>query len=152
VDRPRADPTYWALLAAFAAVVAAAGVEAWLGASGAVTPAMWAGRGLVLAGGAFTVYARRALGASYAPTAHHPDPDQALVRGGPYRRLRHPQYLGNLTSVVGLLLALDARWSWLTLLPFAAAQRWRVAAEERFLRARFGARYDAPEGAPGPSG
>ena len=98
----------------------------------------WLGRALVFLGAGLTLWAYRVLGKSYAPTAHHPDPSQTLVRSGPYRWLAHPQYAGNLLSVIGLLTALGLRWAWLSLPPFAAAQAWRVRREERFLATRFG--------------
>jgi len=97
----------------------------------------------VLLGGGWTLWAYQALGESYAPTAEHPSPEQTLVRSGPYRWFDHPQYAGNLLSVVGLLAALGLVWSWLCLVPFVAAQRWRVRREERFLAARFGPEWSA---------
>lgn len=137
----RRDPTWWALCAALWGVICAIGAEVGWGSPAAPGPLTWVGRALVVAGGAWTLWAYRVLGASYAPTAHHPDPDQALVRRGPYRWCAHPQYAGNLLSVVGLLTALGLRWSWLSVAPFVAAQAWRVRREERFLAARFGAQW-----------
>ena len=82
--------------------------------------------------------ARVVLGASYAPTAHHPRPEeQVWVTDGPYRWQRHPMYLGNLVSVVGLLVLVGARWSWAALPWFVGAQVWRVRREEAALRERF---------------
>lgn len=137
------DPTWWALCAALWLLVGAIAAEVVYGAPAVSGPLLWPGRALVVLGAGWTLWAYRVLGASYAPTAEHPDPAQALVRSGPYRWFDHPQYAGNLLSVVGLLAALGLRWSWLCLLPFVAAQAWRVRREERFLSARFGSGWSA---------
>lgn len=136
---PEADPTYPALAAGLTLLVVSCGVEAWLSPPSEVTPLMWVGRGLVLGAALLTLWGRRVMGQSYAPTAHHPRPtEQRIVREGPYRLLKHPQYLGNFGSLAGLVLALDLRWSWLALLPFAAALAWRIRREEAWLRATHG--------------
>ena len=132
------DPTYGALLGALLLLLGAVGMESWLHPPGRVGPVGWTGRALLVLGAALTVWARRALGASYAPTAHHPTPERhTLVDHGPYRWLRHPQYVGNALSLLGLCLALERRWALLALLPFALAVGWRVREEERYLRRRF---------------
>jgi len=133
------DPTYVALAAALTLLLVAATLEAWFDPPSEVTPAMWVGRGLVLGAALLTLWGRRVMGQSYAPTAHHPRPaEQEIVRAGPYRLLKHPQYAGNLGSLAGLVLALDLRWSWLALLPFAAALSWRIRREEAWLRDAHG--------------
>lgn len=133
------DPTYPALAAGLTLLLVSCGVEVCLSPPSQVSPAMWVGRVLVVAAALLTLWGRRVMGASYAPTAHHPRPEvQRIVREGPYRLLRHPQYLGNLGSLAGLVLALDLRWSWLALVPFTGALAWRVAREEAWLRERFG--------------
>jgi protein-S-isoprenylcysteine O-methyltransferase Ste14 len=138
------DPTYPALAAGLGLLVVACCLEAWLDPPSAVTPAMWAGRGLVLGAALLTLWGRRVMGPSYAPTAHHPRPEeQRIVHEGPYRFLAHPQYVGNFGSLAGLVLALDLRWSWLALLPFAAALAWRIRREEAWLRAKHGADWRA---------
>ncbi|MCA8922104.1 MAG: hypothetical protein KDD82_09865 [Planctomycetes bacterium] len=119
------------------AVLAAAGAEAFLSPPPGVTAETWGGWTLLALGAGLTLWAHRALGDAYAPTAAHPSPEHRLVTHGPYRLLAHPQYMGNLLSLAGLLASLGARWAWLSLLPFAAAVRWRIAAEERWLRARY---------------
>lgn len=140
----RFDPTGWAILLGSLAVVAAAGVECWIDPPGPVGPVGWSGRALLVLGPALLLWARVTLGRSYAPTPDHPDPAQALVRRGPYRWLRHPMYLGDALTFVGLLLALERRWAFVSLLPLAAAILWRVRREERFLEGRFGPAWRAP--------
>lgn len=134
----KGDPTYVALALSSLGVLLAAGAEAWRRPPPGVTAETWTGWALLGLGAGLTLWAHRALGPNYSPTAEHPDPDaHTLVRHGPYRWLRHPQYVGNLLSLAGLLAALGARWAWLALLPFVAAARWRIAREERWLAARY---------------
>lgn len=68
--------------------------------------------------------------------------DQHLVERGPYRRVRHPAYTGNLLAFLGMAL-LFADWvAALTLvLPITAAFLYRIRVEERALRAAFGDEY-----------
>lgn len=138
------DPTLGALILALLALGAAATAELAVHPPVGVTPAMWAGRVVVVLASGLTIWARRVMGTSYATTAHHPQPEeQVLIERGPYRWLRHPQYVGNWFSVAGLVLALDLRWTWLALLPFSAALAWRIRREESYLRERFGAEWGA---------
>lgn len=63
---------------------------------------------------------------------------------GPYAHTRNPLYLGNLLMTLGLCaIAHDGWLVALTALAFAVQYRAIIAAEERFLRERFGAAYDA---------
>ena len=69
--------------------------------------------------------------------------EQRLATTGPYAAVRHPQYVGFLLIMAGLLL------QWPTLLtvpmfPILALAYARLArSEEREVRAQFGAEYDA---------
>jgi protein-S-isoprenylcysteine O-methyltransferase Ste14 len=66
-----------------------------------------------------------------------------LATAGLYRRIRHPQYVGFVLVMAGLLL------QWPTLLtlamfPVVLLAYWRLAlSEEREVRAQFGAEWDA---------
>jgi methyltransferase len=68
-------------------------------------------------------------------------PDEPVVRRGPYRWLRHPNYLAVITEIVALPLVHTA---WLTALVVSALNAWllavRIRAEERALASR--ADYD----------
>ncbi|KQU70316.1 isoprenylcysteine carboxylmethyltransferase family protein [Phycicoccus sp. Root101] len=67
----------------------------------------------------------------------------AMIVEGPYRLSRNPLYVGLLALYLALALLGSTTWG-LVLFPVAVLLvRWgAIAPEERFLRTRFGARYD----------
>lgn len=67
----------------------------------------------------------------------------ALIEQGPFRLSRNPLYVGLLALYLAVALLLPTLWG-LVLLPAALLLvLWgAVLPEERFLRARFGARYE----------
>jgi protein-S-isoprenylcysteine O-methyltransferase Ste14/Flp pilus assembly pilin Flp len=85
---------------------------------------------LLLAGGtAWAVWALRSLGASLAILAQA----RAVVQRGPYRFVRHPLYVGELVSCLGLAIGrgtLAAAALWLAL---CAMQVFRATQEESVL-------------------
>lgn len=105
-------------------------------------PLRWVGLGLVVLGIAFALWAIATLGRHYdlELEIHR---DHELVRGGPYRLVRHPVYTGLALHFAGACLAtgnllLIAG----TLLMTYPALYLRARTEERLLRERFGAAYD----------
>jgi protein-S-isoprenylcysteine O-methyltransferase Ste14 len=70
-------------------------------------------------------------------------PTQAMIDRGPYGLSRNPLYLGLLVLYLGLALLIPTFWG-LVLFPVAVLLiLWgAVLPEERFLRQRFGSRYD----------
>ena len=62
---------------------------------------------------------------------------------GPYARTRNPLYLGNLLITLGVCtIAHDAILAALAAVLFAVQYRAIIAAEEAFLREKFGSRFD----------
>ncbi len=56
-----------------------------------------------------------------------------VVSGGPYRLVRHPIYLGEVISGLGLLVVLPSPWLVAVLVSFVAAQLYRTRIEEATL-------------------
>jgi protein-S-isoprenylcysteine O-methyltransferase Ste14 len=66
-----------------------------------------------------------------------------LVQGGIFAHCRNPLYLGNFTILIGLGLASNSALFVTTALPFFAFAYWAIiAAEENYLRNKFGAEFD----------
>ena len=68
-------------------------------------------------------------------------PPDRIVRGGPYRWVRNPMYLGHLIFLAGVALVLG---SWIALVVFVLHAAWfdrRVREDEVRLAQRFGDDY-----------
>lgn len=71
-------------------------------------------------------------------------PATTMVIEGPYRFTRNPMYVGLALLTVALGLLLNTWGPMVLLVPaMLAVQRLVIAREERYLRRRFGAEYDA---------
>ena len=104
--------------------------------------ATWFLFGLVLTilGLGFSIYARVWLGRNWSGTVTLKE-DHELIRGGPYRRVRHPIYTGILLAVLGSALA-EGQWRGLVALALTAAAFLRkITVEERVLTEQFGDAY-----------
>jgi protein-S-isoprenylcysteine O-methyltransferase len=101
------------------------------------------GLAAMLAGLGLKVWAMRTLGASYTRTLQTA-PDRPLVQTGPYRRVRHPGYLGALLLWSGFGLA-SANWVAAGIIGglIGRAYQRRIEAEEAMLTAGMGDRYAA---------
>jgi protein-S-isoprenylcysteine O-methyltransferase Ste14 len=68
--------------------------------------------------------------------------DQRLIRVGPYRRVRHPSYTGNILIVLGFALIVPTAVGLAVgLLSVFVGHLYRVRIEERALRERFPTEY-----------
>ena len=59
--------------------------------------------------------------------------DRGIVARGPYWLVRHPMYLGEVLSLLGLCISAGNLWNWLALLLFARLLLVRISAEEHAL-------------------
>jgi protein-S-isoprenylcysteine O-methyltransferase Ste14 len=95
---------------------------------------------LVLLGLGFAVLARAWLGGNWSGTVTLKQ-DHELIRGGPYRWVRHPIYTGILLAVLGSAIA-PGEWRGLLALALITVSFLRkIAVEEQFLTEQFGASY-----------
>jgi protein-S-isoprenylcysteine O-methyltransferase Ste14 len=73
-----------------------------------------------------------------------PGAASSLVTDGIYRRTRNPMYLGFAIALAGWAIGLAAPIALLGVVAFIVyMNRFQIAPEERALRARFGAAFDA---------
>ena len=71
-------------------------------------------------------------------------PAEALVLSGPYHYTRNPMYVSLALLMVACGLFLATWWPIVLLVPaLAIVQQFVILPEERYLRRRFGADYDA---------
>jgi protein-S-isoprenylcysteine O-methyltransferase Ste14 len=69
-------------------------------------------------------------------------PTTTIVETGPYRFTRNPIYLAMFLAVIGLAVAFDTLWLFMTLVAFAIVIRYgAVAREEAYLERKFGDVY-----------
>jgi protein-S-isoprenylcysteine O-methyltransferase Ste14 len=85
--------------------------------------------GITLAGYAVAIWSVLYLGRSLAVVVSV----RELVRGGPYRFVRHPMYLGYILLVVGMFIASPSPYSLLLVASYLAITVWRARLEERAL-------------------
>jgi len=59
--------------------------------------------------------------------------DRGIITRGPYRLIRHPMYLGEIVSLLGLCISTMNTWNWLLWLVFVQLIALRITAEEHVL-------------------
>jgi protein-S-isoprenylcysteine O-methyltransferase len=105
-------------------------------------PLYWLGVLLVIAGSALRRHCFRMLGAQFTG-AVQVEPGQRVIDHGAYRWIRHPSYTAALVIFAGMGFALGNWWSVVVLIVAPATiYAYRVAVEERALRAVLGASYE----------
>ena len=56
-----------------------------------------------------------------------------IVRRGPYKYMRHPMYVGEILSLVGVLIASFSLWNFSLFIAFIASVIWRIYEEESLI-------------------
>jgi protein-S-isoprenylcysteine O-methyltransferase Ste14 len=101
----------------------------------------WLGVTLIVAGLAFSVWARRHLGRNWSGTVQVKQ-DHQLICTGPYRFVRHPIYTGILLAFLGTAIV-DGPWWGILAVVVGFGSFWRkLTLEERFMRETFGSAYE----------
>lgn len=100
----------------------------------------WIGVWITAGGVALAIWARTYLGGNWSGTATL-KAGHTLIRGGPYRIVRHPIYTGILIAVLGTAIvngSLHAMFA----LPFFILSYWlKIRTEETLLTSLFGRDY-----------
>jgi len=99
------------------------------------------GIALILGGVAFRWYSIRVLG-KYFSVQLGVQPDQTVMKDGPYRWIRHPSYTGSLITMLGFGLAFT-NWLCLVSVPLIVfiGFNYRANVEERMLANALGESY-----------
>ena len=98
------------------------------------------GLALTWVGLAFSVWARVYLGSNWSGAVEVKQQHE-LVRGGPYRFVRHPIYTGMLAGFLGSAIAMDEWRGMLAVLILLASFLYKLRKEERFMVETFGEIY-----------
>jgi protein-S-isoprenylcysteine O-methyltransferase Ste14 len=102
----------------------------------------WAGPALVAAGLALRIAAMARLRDRFSPLVAL-QREHVLERGGPYAAVRHPGYAGALLASAGAAITFGSAFALPLVVAFGVLLAARIRDEERLLRARFGAEWDA---------
>lgn len=141
----RGDRSFWLVTLAMAAVFFLSPLEyvylpAWLGRNA------WTeicGVGLVVAGAALFVWARRTLGANFSGHVSVMD-RHVLVQSGPYGIIRHPAYTGYFLMAAGIGVGYSSLAGLSALIGFLMpGLAYRARVEDRLLAAHFGGEWQA---------
>jgi protein-S-isoprenylcysteine O-methyltransferase Ste14 len=103
------------------------------------TRSLFASSVVVIVGTLFTIWSLAILGRCFGLFPEV----RGLVLRGPYRLVRHPVYLGELISALGLLLAKPHPLVVAVFGVFVVLQYWRTIYEERALAAAYPNDYPA---------
>jgi protein-S-isoprenylcysteine O-methyltransferase Ste14 len=95
--------------------------------------------GVVSIGTLFTIWSLATLGRCFGLFPEV----RGLVTRGPYRLVRHPVYLGEVISALGLVIAKPHPIVFAVFAGFVALQYWRTIYEERALAAAYPSEYTA---------
>ena len=71
---------------------------------------------------------------SYAASSIQTFEGQKVIATGPYARVRHPKYVGDLILVIGIPLALGSWWGLVFVFLTIGALVWRILDEEKLLK------------------
>jgi protein-S-isoprenylcysteine O-methyltransferase Ste14 len=105
----------------------------------ASTTTLLASSGVVVIGTLFTIWSLATLGRCFGLFPEV----RGLVLRGPYRLVRHPVYLGELVSALGLLVAKPHPLVVVFFIAFSVLQYWRTVFEERALAEAYPSQYPA---------
>jgi protein-S-isoprenylcysteine O-methyltransferase Ste14 len=89
---------------------------------------------------AFALWARFFLGRNWSGTVTLKE-NHELIRGGPYRIVRHPIYTGLSFAFLGTAIGFGELRGFLGLILLVAGWKYKANVEERFMTNQFGDQY-----------
>lgn len=95
---------------------------------------------IVIAGAAFTVWARVTLGRNWSGEVTFKQ-DHELIESGPYALARHPIYTGLLVMGLGTAINYGRAIGFALLLSICGAMWWKIRQEERIMSKHFPGAY-----------
>jgi protein-S-isoprenylcysteine O-methyltransferase Ste14 len=95
---------------------------------------------IVLAGGAFTVWARVVLGRNWSAEVTFKE-DHELIESGPYALARHPIYTGLIAMALGTAIAYGRAFGFVLLAALCGGLWWKARQEERVMSRHFPEAY-----------
>jgi len=143
IQEERGDRSFWLITLAMMAVFYLSPMEyiyfaTWLPRTVLMKSC---GVGLVVAGSALFVLARRTLGANYSGHVSVKQ-EQELVQSGPYHFIRHPAYAGYLLMALGISLGYSSLVGLISVLVLLLpCLVYRMNVEEKLLIEHFGDAY-----------
>jgi protein-S-isoprenylcysteine O-methyltransferase Ste14 len=97
---------------------------------------------IVLAGAAFTVWARIVLGRNWSAEVTFKK-DHELIESGPYALARHPIYTGLIAMALGTAINYGRAFGFALLLALCGGLWWKAHQEERIMSRHFPDAYAA---------
>ena len=94
----------------------------------------------MLAGAAFTVWARVTLGRNWSAEVTFKQ-DHELIESGPYALVRHPIYTGLIAMALGTAINYGRAIGFALLLALCAGVWWKAREEEKIMTAHFADAY-----------
>ena len=95
---------------------------------------------IVLAGGAFTVWARVTLGRNWSVEVTFKQ-DHELIESGPYALVRHPIYTGLIAMALGTAVNYGRAIGLVLFLGLCGGLWWKARQEERIMSSHFPGAY-----------
>lgn len=127
----RKDKCYWVATGLFYSIWGVAALQCWIMPGSFPVWLRIIGAGLIVAGNALVIWARR-VNACFVPILIY-IPPHLQVKDGPYRLIRHPGYTGLSLVTIGTFFLLGQVWAGVPLLVYNILLCDRIIAENLLL-------------------
>ena len=128
-------------LSTWLVLAAEVGRQGWMSFTGATVAVLIVAISLAFAAAALRTWAAAWMG--YGVVASGPMQAVDLVAGGPYRRMRHPLYVGVLLHTVALAVLMPPAGAVFAVVATTFLDVWLMRSEDRYLQGELGTAYEA---------